>query len=859
MGYRRLNLSRVGRVILVSISLSFLISGNAWSQEAIDPKIEAYVEQLTDQIEDNNQEASRKLKEKIGIDGMIQALKSENQELRIAVVKAFGNIKLEEKSKDVVENLIDILKTDKTNKNNNEIRFRAAISLGQMGEVAKEAIDPLVDAVKTDPVQQVRAASVEALVKIAPSELKTVQTLIKAQQDRDQYVPDFARDKLSDILGNRKIDSGFLNQALKEVKVALKKDNDWQTRLGVAEALGRSGRDVKLAVNTLGKALKTNDKKWTQNVINALINIVEDLPTPSSLTQEERLNAQKGLKTAIEILNDDFKNSDKDIKEIPDLIKELENIEKDLNKILDQTNYLDQIKDFILKNPQIFWPTITLILWFSLIFILLLIRPLWLLKINNFLQSHTEISLPNVFKGIKISTLRRLLFNLHYHPRVLDAWVKSHIETARKEFQKKPTVKERNIYIPIPVILTGETSEKIANFTGNNLKPYFTEQRECLLIWGEGGSGKTSLACQLANWAMSDTPDQYLCEHQMLPILLEEELEDFPVEKGEQILIEAISGKLRDLIDSSEPIPEELSVQLLRKQRLLVIVDHLSEMSEITRKQIRPLQRGFSVNALVVTSRIKEKLGGVNITTLQPLRVENNQLLGFIDAYLTQQEKHNFFNDEDIIEARNKLSNIVGEQDITVLLVKLYVEQMIAAKADKNLATLPSNIPDLMLYYLNLLNQNVTENKLENRIVQKNAKIIAWECLKQNYRPTTAERDAVLTALGGEQAEAHLEYLEKRLQIIQTIGPAENKIRFSLDPLAEYMAALHIVELYAENEQLWRDFLAGADAQPGEENIIQGFLRTVQDCCSVQKDDFGIPEFVLEELSKYIKDNQKDF
>ena len=90
---------------------------------------------------------------------------------------------------------------------------------------------------------------------------------------------------------------------------------------------------------------------------------------------------------------------------------------------------------------------IIVILWFPLIFILFWIRPLWLLTIDQFLQSYTDIPLPNVLGGIKISTLRGLLFNLHYHPKVLDTWVKSKLETARHEFKKKNEEKKRNIYI----------------------------------------------------------------------------------------------------------------------------------------------------------------------------------------------------------------------------------------------------------------------------------------------------------------------------------------------------------------------------------------------------------------------------
>lgn len=831
MRYRSLNLSRVGRAILIGISLLLLMNRNAWSQEAIAPNIQPYIDQLTDDIIENNQEASHKLKEKIGMDGMIQALESENEELRLAVIKAFafGEIEIGQEAKQIVDLFTNIFK----NEQNDEIRDYAAVFLGNMGEEAQDAIKPLMKAIKKDPYQPAQLSSIKALVKIAPSRLETIQCLIIAQNDSNQLVRHFAIDNLSELLIN--IDSDILSQALKEAKMELKKDNDWQVRLGVAEALGRSGRDVKLAVSTLEEVLKSNDQKLIEkNVISSFKAIAKSLSeNAANLSQDELVNAKEGLTKAIEIFNQNQDN----------LEISGENIKKVKSKLRGALTIVNALvtRDEIPKNPQIFWLTIIIILWFSWIFSLLWIRPLWLLEINKFLQTHTDITLPNLLGGIKISVLRRLLFNLHYHPKVLDAWVKLHLKTARKEFQKKLTVKERKIYIPIPVILD---DKKIVDFTGNNLKPYFTEQRECLLIWGEGGLGKTSLAYQLADWAMSGDLEKNLCEHQMLPILLEDDL-DFP-------FIEAIGGKLQDLIDSQEQIPEDLLVQLLRKQRLLVIVDHLSEMSETTRKQIRPELPSFSVNALIITSRIEEKLGGINRTTLQPLRVENDQILPFVNAYLIQQGKQDVLKDKDIIEARNQLLKIVGEQKITVLLIKLYIEQMIAAKDDQNLASLPSDVPDLMLSYLNLLNQNVADKEHTNYIVQKNTKIIAWECLKQYYRPTTAKRDDVLIALEGEQPEEHLKYLEKRLHIIKSIGPSEDKIRFSLDPLAEYMAALHIVKLYADNEQLWRDFLARADAQLGGEKIVQGFLRTVQDCCLVKKEEFRIPEFIIEEVSKRI-------
>ena len=66
---------------------------------------------------------------------------------------------------------------------------------------------------------------------------------------------------------------------------------------------------------------------------------------------------------------------------------------------------------------------------------------------------------------------------------------------------------------------------------------------------------------------------------------------------------ETIRGKLQALIGSAEPISPELLKHLLRRWRVLVIVDHLTEMSQATRDQIRFDAADFPAAALVVTAR----------------------------------------------------------------------------------------------------------------------------------------------------------------------------------------------------------------------------------------------------------------
>jgi len=66
--------------------------------------------------------------------------------------------------------------------------------------------------------------------------------------------------------------------------------------------------------------------------------------------------------------------------------------------------------------------------------------------------------------------------------------------------------------MPSRTILNNQDSLVV---TEKDLKPTFNRNRACLLIWGEGGAGKTSLACQVGKWVMSDDS-----EKRPAPILL---------------------------------------------------------------------------------------------------------------------------------------------------------------------------------------------------------------------------------------------------------------------------------------------------------------------------------------------------
>lgn len=753
----------------------------------------------------------------------MQALVDDDPKNDAAALRAIKQLKV-----DAVAPLTEVLKDEK--RFDDKARMQAAIGLGELGAEAQSALGLLIQqATNSQKVLGIRFESIDSLVEIAPTAPETLQALADILESDDHpIVQQQVSERLSYSLGQ--ITSADAATKIVERLKTLAKDQSlsWQVRLGAAQALAASGWDVPVGLSIVREMLDAPDDvtvqqtRWFMRLIGDRLS-ERQLPLPA----DRRDQAIEALAETIEALEqqanrpDDFEPSLTEIQAF---------LDSALNKLKSDQPSWQSFTNWLIVHPRSSAIAAILSCWVLLVTALFWLRPLSLLQLNYLLQRYTDIPLPSGLLGLKTSTLRLLLFDLPYHPRVLDAWVSKHLETARQEFQRHRTVQERTIHIPTPVVFDGQN---LANLTAQDLQPIFAKRVMRCLIWGEGGSGKTSLACQLARWAMEEKPQARLCSHAMLPILLEQEL-NFSADKDKPVLLEAIRGQLRDLLDLPEPPGMDLLEPLLHKRRLLVIVDGLSEMSEATRQQIHPELPDFSINALVVTSRLEEPLGQVNRTTLKPMRVEGNRLSSFMEAYLTQRGKRELFTDEEFFAGCSQLSAIAGQQEMTVLLAKLYAEQMIAAKAKTSLEIVPHTIPALMLEYLNQLNQHITDRPLADRTVHHIAKLIAWECLKQTYSPSNALRDAVLLALDREDAEPCLDYLEYRLRIIQTIGAAQDRLRFELDPVAEYLAALHLLDEHADDPHWWHHFfekLESSDSQPSHFATSQDFLHAIHDCC----------------------------
>jgi HEAT repeat protein len=805
----------------------------AYALRNIGAEAKAALPQLVPLLKDSNANVRRSAASALGSIGakaktalpqLVPLLKDSNANVRGSVASALGSIGAEAKT--AVPQLVPLLKDSDAN-----VRISAAFALGSIGAEAKNAVPYLVSLIK-DSEANVRDSAAFALDRIGAEAKAAVPQLVPLLKDSDANVRISAADVLGRIGAEAKTAVPQLISLLKdsdanvrsstasalgsigfEAKTAvpqlipLLKDSDANVRISAASALGSIGFEAKNAVPQLVPLLKDSDANVRISAADALVSIALSLQEKAkTLTSQELNQAVSNLESALKVLAEPKAGfSQATITNLPLYLKELKAEQNDRLFVKS-----------IIQNPYIWGTGIYLFLLFGTF----AIRPLWLLKTYEFLKVPIGFKIP--FLGTDVP-LGFLIF-FKYHPRVLDAWVTAHIQVTREEFQKRETVRDRKIIVPIPVILDNKT---IATLKGKDLQPTFAQKRGCLLIWEEGGAGKTSLACLIGKWAMSDNPEERICNHRMLPVLIEDELK---VAEGKKPLIEAIRGQLCDLNDTIEPPSEELLEQLLKQRRILVIVDHFSEMSEQTRTAIRPEMPDFPVNALLVTSRLEEPLGRVTKGAIKPLRIEGNRLSSFMESYFSQRQKRDLFSsDTEFFDACIQLSTIAGDRNITVLLAKLYADQLIAKKEGTTDGNLPDNIAELMLHYLNQVNHSVTEDKISDSTVHKDAKIIAWECLKPTYRPAAANPQNAIIALGGDTAELRIKYLEEKLRIIQTKGVARDQIHFALDPVAEYLAALHLLDINGKDESKWQDFLKVADSQNSPEGI-KGFMLAVKDC-----------------------------
>jgi formylglycine-generating enzyme required for sulfatase activity len=449
----------------------------------------------------------------------------------------------------------------------------------------------------------------------------------------------------------------------------------------------------------------------------------------------------------------------------------------------------------------------------------------------------------------------------------LDDWVEANKNKVSNLFKRQREVVTRRIYIPLKTrIIPSTTVEGLALEripTADDFKDNVTaDNSQMILIWEEGGAGKTSLAFRIARWGLN----KKLCEHTVLPFLLD------PMQWEQGDLMGQILKDLKH--EGIYNLEITLLQQLIEQKRLLLIIDHYTEYTDEVRDLVQKLLPAKSL--VLLTARLNKRADFERqfvIKEVQPLRLERAQLLDFCDAYLKEsattgadslQDESTTEDDKRLI--KGLLERMVGNKPVTVLLAQLVIDSAIHYLKNQSDDILPTSVPDLINDYIKRIGDIIPEQRrvLPNRSqteikhdwIEPSLKALALKSLRQNetYFPQNFEFELAKQAMqpviydligwnDGEDEHLRnwLQYMEQELTLLQRKGGSnlEPIYRIALDPLADYFAAMALLmECEAKGEsreqldwiETWINKLKNSSQCGTSLEDMRGFLAACREC-----------------------------
>jgi photosystem II stability/assembly factor-like uncharacterized protein len=479
--------------------------------------------------------------------------------------------------------------------------------------------------------------------------------------------------------------------------------------------------------------------------------------------------------------------------------------------------------------------------------ILLFFRPLWNLRLYRALKLNQieTIDIPGL--GGVVHLIMRLVTVLPWfirNQRTLDAWVLENQRILSESWANEGEARgqelfsnngdphPREVYIPLPIRIGDPRSgAQILQPCANDIRTLIAAPRTMIQIIGPGGAGKTTLARQIGKWAFENQLEAGIATHPMLPIWVDEELDHLAGTR----LRDVVKGKLSATFPS-EGMDDVLFSALLEKQRLLIFVDRLSERSATTQRHIETIFRETQIGLLVVTSRTTHRIDGCRTMKIFPQPLNSATLLRFMTELLSvfldaSEEVKPFSTIRGQCDLGVRLATLIrlhtkqDDQDVPLipLPVRLFVEQAVRiVREGKPLDDLPASLPEVYLRQLRLINPqdvNLTHFVEDDRML-KVAKALATTSLGSDFVPKEFTRSQALATLQaiGESVAVNCDPIRRLVLngvLIEKAGGMNVRLRFALDPVAEFLAAVSYGEGCAFDDEKWTILMLESEDAPG--------------------------------------------
>jgi uncharacterized coiled-coil protein SlyX len=437
------------------------------------------------------------------------------------------------------------------------------------------------------------------------------------------------------------------------------------------------------------------------------------------------------------------------------------------------------------------------------------------------------------------------------YDNILDAWVERNRKRAAEAIERVEFVRQRKLFVDLPIEVKPE-GRLIARHFQQEFRYLFDPDREMVVeIVGRGGSGKSTLAAQFARWALDPNPAGGLGRHLMIPVVI--------LHAVSKDIIEDVTAGLRRMFGAENDLDKDLNKDLvralLRRKRLLVIIDGVSERSPETREAVRDIFGKEYVGALVITSRTVLDFEARPMTVLTPRYFTGADLENFISGYFNETGVHVDLSLRQMEEVKRAVTatfrNRASPHTLTPLIVTLIADHAVELWRQRvSLSNLSASTADAIAAYLQRVNpkDEGTPNRVPDDIMLRAARVLAKFCLGDMYTPKDfdrAEAHALLREAGcdGQPSDVIARLMDNGvLGMVAHAGTSF--LSFDIDTVAEYLAAMYVLHDLRDNKAGWETWLRRLRHTRGYPDDMQGFLAAMEDCVDSHRDHFRVPRDV---------------
>jgi hypothetical protein len=187
---------------------------------------------------------------------------------------------------------------------------------------------------------------------------------------------------------------------------------------------------------------------------------------------------------------------------------------------------------------------------------------------------------------------------------------------------------------------------------------------------------------------------------------------------------------------------------------------------------------------------------------------------------------------------------------ITPLLVTLFVRSAVQRAVDGlPLDGMPQAVPEVFVDYLRRLNSQGDGKVTEEMFIQA-TQTLAQTCVGCNLVPQDFSMDEAVAALKAGMPDCEPRILIDRLVasgVIERRTPGGFvALRFSVDPAAEYFAAIRqLIKMKRASPEEWTSYLVSLMQVQGYPRELDGYLVAFATCYRAYKRDFSLPELLF--------------